>query len=207
MAKVKNYDSAGKPAGERELSGELWDGGVNLRTVHATVQWQRASRRAGTHKVKTRAEVSGSGKKPYKQKGTGNARQGATRAVQFRHGGRAWGPSPRDYGYALPHKVRRTALVSALRQRAAEGMIAVYEPAAAAKPSTKALAAALQAMGAEETVLLVAATGEVNLLKSARNLPEVTALPAEGLNVYDIVRARLIVFTPAALTQLGEVRK
>lgn len=206
MAKVTKYDSQGKAAGEQELAGALWDGGTNLRTVQATVKWQRAKRRAGTHKVKTRSHVSGTGAKPYKQKGTGQARQGSLRAPQFRHGGRAWGPVPRKYGYALPHKVRKAALISALRQRAGTGALLVYEPAKSDKPSTKALALALKAMGVTGKALLVAGAQEQVLLKSARNLPLVTALPAAGLNVYDLVDAAQVVFTPAALARLSEVQ-
>lgn len=205
MAKVKKYDSQGRATGEQELAGAVWDGGTNLRTVHATVQWQRAKRRAGTHKVKTRAEVSGTGAKPHKQKGTGTARQGSRRSPQFCHGGRAWGPVPRSYGYALPHKVRKAALISALRQRANTGALLVYEPAKSDKPSTKALALALLAMGVTGKALLVAGAQEQTLLKSARNLPLVTALPAAGLNVYDLVDAAQVVFTPAALTGLNGV--
>jgi len=126
--------------------------------------------------------------------------------VQLRHGGRAWGPVPRSYGYALPHKVRKTALISALRRRAGEGAVLVYEPSGAAKPSTKAMAAALSAMGVTGKALLVAGAAEHVVTRSARNLPYVTVLTAAGINVYDIVNAAQVVFTPAALAQLDGVQ-
>ena len=162
------------------------------------VKAQRAARRAGTHATKTRDEVRGGGKKPYKQKGTGNARQGSTRAPQFVGGGKVFGPQPRDYSYTVPKKVKRAALASALSLRAKEKKLVIVDALAFDAPKTKRLAGILKALGADSAVVVDGKTN-VNLSKSCRNLPKSKVLPPEGLNVYDILNHPTLVIAADAV--------
>jgi large subunit ribosomal protein L4 len=165
------------------------------------VKAQRAAKRGGTHSTKTRANVRGGGKKPYKQKGTGNARQGSTRAPNFVGGGKVFGPHPRDYSYTVPKKVRRAALASALSLRAQEKKLVVLDSLNFDTPKTKRLVGILKALGVPSAVV-VDGKDNVQLSKSARNLPASKYLPPEGLNVYDILDHAGLVITVGAVKQI-----
>ena len=187
-------------AGEIELPEELFGATPRSDIMARVVHWQLAKRRAGTHKVKGMGEVSGTTKKPYRQKGTGNARQGSLRAPQFRTGGVVHGPVVRDHGYSLNKKVRRMGLISALSQKARDGKLVVIDvPAEAAK--TAQLAKQVKALG-WTSALVVDATPAEGFVRAARNLPKVQVMPTVGANVYDILRAETLVLTRAAVEKL-----
>ncbi len=189
-------------AGQHELSDELF-GQVPRQDIMArVVHWQLAKRRAGTHKTKGMGEVSGTTKKPYKQKGTGNARQGSMRSPQFRTGGRVHGPVVRDHGYDLPKKVRRLGLISALSQKYAEGKLVVLDGAALPNGKTKDLRARLGALG-WASVLVVDAKVEAMFLRASGNIHRVDVLPTIGANVYDILDHDILAITVAGLNALN----
>jgi large subunit ribosomal protein L4 len=168
------------------------------------VHWQLAKRRAGTHKAKGMGEVQGTTKKPYRQKGTGSARQGSLRSPQFRKGGVVHGPVVRDHGYSLPKKVRRLGLISALSQKAKDGKLVVLEAAtAAADAKTKAMAAQVKALGWSSALVVDAAVDE-NFARVLRNIPGMDALPTAGANVYDILNHDVLVVTRAGVEALKE---
>ena len=187
------------------LDEAIFGGPVNPHVLHATVVMQRAGRRQGTHQTKGRSEVSGGGKKPWRQKGTGRARAGSIRSPLWRHGGTVFGPHPRDYRLQVPRKVRRGALRSCLVAQVRAGRITVLQGLELERPSTKALAAVLRALGASGRVLLVLPAIDETVRRSARNLPKVQVLPVQGLNVYDLLAADRVVFTREALGRLQEV--
>src|SRR3569623_2738495 len=176
----------GKKVGNIELADAVFATPVKEHLLWEVVKAQRAARRAGTHATKTREFVRGGGKKPYKQKGTGSARQGSSRAPNFVGGGKGFGPHPRDYSYTVPKKVRRAALASALSLRASEKKLVVLDKLPFNEPQTKALAGILQALGATSAEV-VDGKDTVNLSMSARNLPKSKYLAPEGLTVYDIL--------------------
>ena len=177
----------GKKVGELALADTVFGAEVKDYLLWELVKAQQAAKRAGTHATKTRAHVRGGGKKPYKQKGTGNARQGSSRAPNHVGGGKVWGPHPRDYSYTVPKKVKRAALISALSLRAKEKKIVVVDKLAFDAPKTKRLVGILKTLGIE-SALLVDSKTNTNLSKSAANLPSHRYLAPEGLNVYDILR-------------------
>ncbi len=187
------------------LDEGIFGGPVNPFVLHATVVMQQANRRQGTHQTKGRSDVSGGGKKPWKQKGTGRARAGSTRSPLWRHGGTVFGPHPRDYGFRLPKKVRAAALKASLAAQAQAGRITILQGLELERPSTKALAGVLKVLGAEGRVLLVLQAKDETVWRSARNLPRVQVLPVQGLNVYDLLAANRVVFTRQALGRLQEV--
>jgi large subunit ribosomal protein L4 len=176
----------GKTVGQASLADAVFGAKVKEHLLWEMVNAQRAARRAGTHSTKTRANVRGGGKKPYKQKGTGNARQGSNRAPNHAGGGKVFGPHPRSYAYTVPKKVKRAALVSALSLRAREKKLVVVDALSFEAPKTKRLAGILKVLGVESAVL-VDSRENANLSKSARNLPKSKYLAPEGLNVYDIL--------------------
>ena len=176
----------GKTVGQIELADEVFAAKVKEPLLWEAVKAQRAARRAGTHATKTREFVSGGGKKPYRQKGTGNARQGSSRAPNFVGGGKVFGPHPRSYAYSLPKKVKKAALASALSLRAQEKKLIIVDKFAIEAPKSKRLATVLKALGFT-SALVVEAKENQNLLKSIRNLAAHTCLPPDGLNVYDIL--------------------
>ena len=176
----------GKKVGNIELADAVFGTPVKEHLLWEVVKAQRAARRAGTHATKTREFVRGGGKKPYKQKGTGNARQGSSRAPNHVGGGKVFGPHPRDYSYTVPKKVKRAALVSALSLRAKEKKLVVVDKLPFEAPKTKRLAGILKVLGVESAVV-VDGKENANLSKSARNLPKSKFLAPEGLNVYDIL--------------------
>ena len=191
----------GKKVGTIELADAVFGAEVKEHLLWEVVKAQRAARRAGTHSTKTRANVRGGGKKPYKQKGTGNARQGSSRAPNFVGGGKVFGPHPRDYSFTVPKKVRRAALASALSLRAQEKKIVVLDQLAFDLPKTKRLLGILKALGVPSAVV-VDNKENVQLSKSARNLPSSKYLPPEGLNVYDILDHAGLVITAGAVKQI-----
>jgi large subunit ribosomal protein L4 len=191
-------------AGEIELPEALFGATPRADIMARVVHWQLAKRRAGTHKAKGMGEVSGTTKKPYRQKGTGNARQGSLRSPQFRKGGVVHGPVVRDHGYSLNKKVRRLGLISALSQKAAEGKLIVLENAAlAADAKTSAIAAKVKALG-WKSVLVVDAAADENFARCIRNLPKVQVLPTMGANVYDILNHEVLAVTRAGVEALKE---
>lgn len=191
-------------AGEIELPEALFGATPRADIMARVVHWQLAKRRAGTHKAKGMGEVSGTTKKPYRQKGTGNARQGSLRSPQFRKGGVVHGPVVRDHGYSLNKKVRRLGLISALSQKAAEGKLVVLENAAlAADAKTSAMAAKVKALG-WKSVLVVDVAADENFARCVRNLPKVQVLPTIGANVYDILNHEVLAVTRAGVEALKE---
>lgn len=189
-------------AGSVELPDAIFAASPRPDIMARVVQWQLSKRRAGTHKVKGMGEVSGTTKKPYKQKGTGNARQGSLRAPQFRTGGVVHGPVVRDHGYDLPKKVRRLGLISALSQKQAEGKLVVLD-AAAGGAKTKDLAAKLKALG-WKSVLIVDVAVDEGFSRASRNIPHVDVLPTTGANVYDILNHDVLAITTAGVEGLKE---
>jgi large subunit ribosomal protein L4 len=189
-------------AGTIELPDEIFAVSPRADIMARVVHWQQARRRAGTHKVKGMGEVQGTTKKPYKQKGTGNARQGSLRAPQFRTGGVVHGPVVRSHGYDLPKKVRRLGLISALSQKQAEGKLVVLD-AASGGGKTKDLAAKLKALGWASALIIDRAVDE-GFLKASRNILGVDVLPTVGANVYDILRHDVLAVTAAGVEGLKE---
>jgi large subunit ribosomal protein L4 len=204
---VDIYGAEGGKTGTRELPDEIFDAQANIPLMHQVVVAQLAAARQGTHKAKTRGEVRGGGRKPYKQKGTGRARQGSTRAPQFTGGGVVHGPVPRDYSQRTPKKMKAAALRGALSDRAREGRIHVVESFVdGERPSTKAALATLRAVtGSNKVLVVLAGQDELNWL-SLRNLPTVHLLEAGQLNTYDVLVANEIVFTAEALDQFLAAR-
>ena len=178
--------------------------GVEVRTdiLHRVVLWQLAKRRAGTHKVKTRAEISRTGAKMYKQKGTGRARHGSRRVNLFRGGGVAFGPQPRDHAHDLPKKVRALGLRCALSSKAKEGKLLVLDEARLDEPKTKTIKAAFERLGLDAALIITGPEVEKNFGLAARNLPLIDVLPTQGLNVYDILRRDTLVLTREAVRQI-----
>jgi large subunit ribosomal protein L4 len=201
MAKFDVYDLDRKKVSELELSDAVFAGDVNEHLFYEVVKAKLASDRSGTHAVKNRSLVSGGGKKPYKQKHTGRARQGSTRASQFVGGGKAMGPKPRDYSYDVPKKVRKAALRSALALRAKDGKLLIVEKWAPSAPKTKSAAAVLEKLGLSKALVVDAAANQ-GLAKSLRNLDGADFLAAEGLNVYDILKHDALVLTAESAKKL-----
>jgi large subunit ribosomal protein L4 len=196
--KIDVVSMEGKKVGELELADAVFGTKVKDYLLWEVVKAQQAAKRAGTHATKTREFVRGGGKKPYKQKGTGNARQGSTRAPHFVGGGVVFGPHPRDYSYTVPKKVRRAALASALSLRAKENKLVIVDKLAFDAPKTKRLAGMLKTLGLK-AALVVDAKQNANLLKSGMNLPKSKTLAPEGLNVYDILNHPVLVIAKDAV--------
>jgi len=205
MLKTNVLDMSGKVVGEIELSEAVFGIEPNAAVVHDVVKNHLANCRQGTQSALTRAEVSGGGRKPWRQKGTGRARQGSTRAPQWTHGGIVFAPKPRDYSYTLNKKARRLALKSALSAKAAETAIVVIDAIKMDAPKTAEFAKFLSAVGAEGKALVVTAANDVNVVKSGRNIPGCEVTFANLLNVYDIVNANKLVVDQAALAKIEEV--
>jgi large subunit ribosomal protein L4 len=189
-------------AGSVELPDEIFAASPRADIMARVVHWQLAKRRAGTHKTKGMSEVSGTTRKPYRQKGTGNARQGSLRAPQFRKGGIVHGPVVRDHGYSLPKKVRRLGLISALSQKRADGKLVVLE-AANGTSKTRELAAKLKALG-WTSALIVDRTVDEGFLRASRNIPHVDVLPTVGANVYDILKHDVLAITASGVEGLKD---
>jgi large subunit ribosomal protein L4 len=204
MAKFDVYDLEKKKVGELELADAIFAGEVNEHLFYEVVKAKLASDRSGTHAVKNRSLVSGGGKKPWKQKHTGRARQGSTRASQWVGGGKAMGPKPRDYSYDVPKKVRKAALRSALALRNQDGKLVIVQEWKPAAPKTSAAAKVLAKLGATKALVVDAAANE-SLAKSVRNLDGPDFLAIEGLNVYDILKHDVLVLTADTAKKLEEV--
>jgi large subunit ribosomal protein L4 len=187
--------------GQADLADAVFGTKVKDYLLWEVVKAQQAAKRAGTHKTKKRDEVRGGGKKPYKQKGTGNARQGSTRSPQFVGGGTVWGPQPRSYAYTVPKKVKRAALASALSLRAQEKKLVIVDSFTFDGPKTKKLAGILKTLNAESAVV-VDGKANVNLSLSARNLASSKVLAPEGLNVYDILNHPTLVIAADAVKEI-----
>ena len=192
----------GKAAGSVTLSEAIFGLEPRADLIQRCVVWQLAKRRAGTHKVKNRAEIHRTGKKMYAQKGTGGARHGSARVPQFRGGGRAFGPLVRSHEVGLPKKVRALALKHALSAKAKDGGIVVIEKATVKDGKTKQLAGHFEKLGWTSTLIIDGAEIEPNFRAAARNIPNVDVLPIQGINVYDIMRRKTLVLTKAALDAL-----
>ncbi len=205
MLKTNVYDMSGKLVGEIELSEAVFGITPNEAVVHDVVKNHLANRRQGTQSALTRAEVSGGGRKPWRQKGTGRARQGSTRAPQWTHGGIVFAPKPRSYSYGLNKKSRRLALKSVLSAKAAEQNIIVIDEIKMAAPKTKDFAAFLKAVKADCKALVVTAAPDANVVKSGRNIEGCQVTFANVINVYDILNAKVLVLDKAALTKIEEV--
>ena len=205
MPTVNVLDTSGQPSGTLELKSEVFGVEVRVPLLHQAVTRELADRRTGTHDRKGRSEVSGGGKKPWKQKGTGRARQGSTRATQWKGGGKPFGPTPRSYAQDLPRTMRREALRSAVAARIADGGLTVIERLAAADGKTKSLVGTLAALGVEPaSTLLVVANLDALLARAARNVPWLTVEPPTHVSVYQLMRARRVVFEREALRALEE---
>ena len=189
-------------AGTAELPDEIFSTAPRLDIMARVVHWQLAKRRAGTHRTKGMGEVSGTTKKPYRQKGTGNARQGSLRSPQFRTGGVVHGPVVRDHGYSLPKKVRRLGLISALSQKQAEGKLVVLD-AAAGGGKTRELAAKLKLLG-WHSALIIDREVDADFLRASRHLLGLDVLPSIGANVYDILHHDVLALTAAGVEALKE---
>ena len=205
MSTVSVFDMTGKETGTMELADSVFGIEPNAVVMHAAVVNYLANQRQGTQSTLTRAEVRGGGKKPWRQKGTGQARQGSTRAPQWTHGGIALGPKPRDYSYALPKKVRRLALKSAFSAKVAAGDMLVLESLSLETYRTKAIAEMLRALGAEKKVLLVLPENDQVLVRSARNIPGVKTAQVSTLNTYDVINADKFIVVKDAVARIEEV--
>ena len=199
------YNMQGSKVGEFELSAALFGAEVNKSVLHETVVNYLANQRQGTQSTKTRTEVSGGGAKPFRQKGTGRARQGSTRAPQWIKGGVALGPKPRDYSYTINKKVKKLAMISALSAKAAEDCVLVIEGLQMEEIKTKAIADMLKAMGVDSKALIVTAEMEKNVYLSARNIEGVKASYVGMLNVYDVLNHDKFIVAKDAIAKLEEV--
>ncbi|MFC6175556.1 50S ribosomal protein L4 [Companilactobacillus huachuanensis] len=205
MTKITAYKDNGAENGAVEVKDTIFGIEPNNSVVTDAVLMQRASMRQGTHDVKNRSEVRGGGRKPWRQKGTGRARQGSIRSPQWVGGGVVFGPTPRSYAYHLPKKVSRLALKSVLSQKAADGNVIVIDSISYDKPSTKAFAQLLNTLGADNKALVVLEDGNDNVALSARNIDKVTVVAPEGVNVLDVINANKLIVTQAALSKIEEV--
>ncbi|OZI13152.1 50S ribosomal protein L4 [Bacillaceae bacterium SAS-127] len=205
MPKVTLLNQSGAQVGEIELNASVFGIEPNEHVVFEALMMQRASLRQGTHKVKTRSEVRGGGRKPWRQKGTGRARQGSIRSPQWRGGGTVFGPVPRSYSYKLPKKVRRLAIKSALSSKVAEQNILVLEALTLTAPKTKEFASVLKNLSVDTKALIVTESLNENVALSARNIPGVTVVEANGISVLDLVGHDKLIMTKAAVEKVEEV--
>lgn len=207
MPTVSVYDMTGKQTGTLELSADVFGIEPNKTVLHSAVVNYLANQRQGTQSTKTRTEVSGGGKKPWRQKGTGHARQGSTRAPQWTHGGIALGPKPRSYRFVLPKKMRRLALKSAFSSKVAAEDMLVLDSLTMDEYKTKTIVSMLAALGADKKVLLVLPEKNEKIVCSARNIPGVKTALVNTLNVYDVLNADKFIVVKDAVAQMEEVYK
>lgn len=205
MPTVKVYNMAGKETGEIELSEAIFGIEPNEQALHASVKNHLANKRQGTQSALTRAEVSGGGIKPYRQKGTGRARQGSIRAPHYTHGGIAFAPKPRDYSYTLNKKLKRLALKSALSQKVLDSAIIVIDDLSVEEIKTKNFVNFLASVNADKKSLVVTENVNKNVVMSARNIPGCQTTIATVLSPYDILNAKTFILDKAALTKIEEV--
>lgn len=205
MPKVSLYNQTGSAVGEIELNDSVFGVEPNQKVLFDAVIMQRASLRQGTHKTKIRSEVAGGGRKPWRQKGTGRARQGSIRSPQWRGGGTVFGPTPRSYSYKLPKKVRRLAIKSALSTKVLEENILVLENLVLDTPKTKDMVAVLKGLNVVRKALIVTADTNEAVELSARNIPGVTVVAANGVSVLDVLNHDKLLITKAAVEKVEEV--
>ncbi len=205
MPNIKVVDMAGKEVGSIELSDKIFAADVDSSVLHSAVKVYLANQRQGTQSTLTRSEVSGGGKKPWKQKGTGRARQGSTRSPQWTHGGIALGPKPRSYRLTLNKKVRAQALFGALSTKVADSELIVVNEIKTAEYKTKNMTAMLKAIGAECKALIVLPEVDSTVIKSCANIPGVKTVQFNEINTYDILNADKVVFAEAAVKKIEEV--
>ncbi|MDA8423021.1 MAG: 50S ribosomal protein L4 [Nitrospiraceae bacterium] len=204
MPSVVMVDQSNKKVKDVELPS-VFSAAVRPHLMHAAVVNQLANRRAGTAATKNKALVSGGGKKPFKQKGTGRARAGSNRSPLWRHGGTIFGPMPRDYSYALPKKEKRAALVDAISSKVADNRLILVNSLELAEPKTKLVSTLLATLGVQETVLVLIKTENRNLTLAARNVPSVKVLRMDNINVYDLLKYQYLITTQDALNAMQEV--
>ena len=207
MPTISVYDMTGKQTGSMELNADIFGIEPNVAVMHSAVINYLANQRQGTQSTKTRSEVSGGGRKPWRQKGTGHARQGSTRSPQWTHGGIALGPKPRSYRFALPKKVRRLALKSAFSSKVMADEMLVLESLSLEEIKTKTIVNMLNALGADRKVLLVLPEKDEKVILSARNIPGVKTALVNTLNVYDILNCDKFIVVKDAIAQIEEVYK
>jgi large subunit ribosomal protein L4 len=205
MPQLPLYDRTGKTVGKVELSDELFAAPVHAAVLHQVVTAQLAGRRLGTHDTRTRGEVRGGGRKPYRQKGTGRARQGSIRAPHYRGGGTVFGPHPRSYEQRLPRKMKRLALRGALTAKLGDDQVKVIDTFGLEAIRTRDLVGVLQALDASGRVLVVSPGRDETLELSARNLPTVEVILADSLNVVDLLKADLVLIEQPALARMESV--
>jgi large subunit ribosomal protein L4 len=204
MASVAMVDMSNKKVKDVELPAVF---GVEVKShlLHSAVVNQLANRRAGTAATKTKGLVSGGGKKPFKQKGTGRARAGSTRSPLWRHGGTVFGPTPRDYSYSMPKKEKRAALAAALSSKVSDNRMILLDKLELAGPRTKQMAELLKALGVAESALVLITAENKNVALASRNMPSIKVLRMENINVYDLLKYRYLITTQDALTTMQEV--
>lgn len=205
MPKVAVYNTEGKQVGEIDLKDEIFGAEVNQPLLHQAVQVYLANQRQGTQSTKTRAEVRGGGRKPWRQKGTGRARQGSIRSPQWTGGGVVFAPKPRDYSQKLSKKMRRQAMLSALSSKAANNEIKVLDSLVMDRPKTAFISAMLKNLNVDKKALIVVKGGDEEVAKSARNIPGVKTAFAGSLNVYDILKYDTFLITRDAVQEVEEV--
>ena len=205
MPKVALFNQSGSKVGDIELNDTVFGIEPNTHVMTEAVLMQRASLRQGNHKVKNRSEVRGGGRKPWRQKGTGRARQGSIRSPQWRGGGTVFGPVPRSYSYKLPKKVRRLAIKSALSSKVVEENILVLEALSFDAPKTKEFANVLKGLSINAKTLVITDGLDENVALSARNIPGVTVVAAEGISVLDVLGHDKLVMTKSAVEKVEEV--
>jgi large subunit ribosomal protein L4 len=197
---VRNFDN--KKVGEVQLTADIFSAPLRQDILARMVHWQLAKRRSGTHSTKGISDISGTTKKPWRQKGTGRARQGSLRSPQFRGGAVIFGPTPRDHGYKLPKKIRQLALKTALSSKVASGELLIVEDLNTGTHKTKDLEKKMKALGLRSALIIDGAEVNKDFVRSAANLPHVDVLPQQGINVYDILRHEHLVLTKAAIENL-----
>lgn len=205
MPKVTVFNVDGKQVGELDLADGIFGLEPNVHVLHSAVLLQQASLRSGTHDTKGRSEVRGGGRKPWKQKGTGRARQGSIRSPQWKGGGIVFGPTPRSYGFKLPRKVRRLAIKSALSSKVQDNQIIVLDQLSLSQPKTKDIAKLLSNLKVARKALVVTADFDNNVALSARNIPGVKFVAAEGINVLDVMKYDQLIITKDAVAKVEEV--
>ena len=204
MAQVSVYNMEGKEVGKMDLNDEIFGIEVNEHLIHLAVVQHLANMRQGTQKAKTRSEVSGGGRKPWRQKGTGHARQGSTRAPQWTHGGVVFAPTPRDYSFKMNKKEKRIALKSALTSKVEDGNLIVLEDLKFDEIKTKNFAEVLKKLDAKKA-LVVIKENDKNVVLSARNITDAQTAIADNINVYDVMKAGTVVLTKDAVSKIEEV--
>ena len=205
MAKVSVYNMEGKEVGTMDLNDAVFGVEINEHLVHMAVVQQLANNRQGTQKAKTRSEVSGGGRKPWRQKGTGHARQGSTRSPQWTGGGVVFAPVPRDYSFKMNKKEKRAALKSALSDKVANGKLVVVDALTFDAPKTKEFAKVMANLNVNDKALVVLNDNNENVVLSARNIPTVKTSLTNTINVYDVVNAKTLVLTQDAVKTIEEV--